>query len=141
MPTRGARRRTALNQFSETLWWILPGRSFQRPSITFCWNGDKAYTTAFILTGCFPIVFLIERDDGILLGLLPLGVIRSGEIGGLLSAEYDINQSDAVWPSHPTTHTEISFRMCQLVQTHVLFLSFSFLFEQVRASSWITPFK
>lgn len=55
MPTRGARRRVALIQFSEILWWILLGRSFHSPVIIFCWNGDSAYTTAFILTGCFPI--------------------------------------------------------------------------------------
>lgn len=55
MPTRGASNSVALIQFSETLWWIFVGKSFQRPGITFCWKGERAYTTAFILTGCFPI--------------------------------------------------------------------------------------
>ena len=61
-------------QFSVTLWWILVVMSFHSPGITFCWNGDSAYTTAFILTGVFPILlppgrrpaFLLPRRDGVL---------------------------------------------------------------------------
>lgn len=56
VPTIGVRRRVALIQFSENFLWILSGKSFQSPDITFCWNGDSEYTTAFILTGVFPIV-------------------------------------------------------------------------------------
>ena len=48
-------------QFSETMWWISVVMSFHSPNITFCWNGENAYTTTFIRTGVFPIVPLPPR--------------------------------------------------------------------------------
>jgi hypothetical protein len=54
----GVRRSVAEIQFSETLWWILVVMSFHSPGMTCCWNGDSAYTTAFMRTGTFPILLL-----------------------------------------------------------------------------------
>jgi hypothetical protein len=74
----GVRRSVAEIQFSETLWWILVVMSFHSPGMTCCWNGDSAYTTAFMRTGTFPILLLSSpRRFSFLLGVVAPAPITS----------------------------------------------------------------